>query len=572
MPKNVFRLFAVILTLCMTAAAVTGCKGRPEENDAGEDEKKVESSTSQIGEENKKVEVKEDPYAQYEPVEGKKYKYIWTYYQTAPLADDPAMKKYWEDKFNVKFEVLDMDNKKAEELINLKIASGVIPDKMSVNAVNLKKYSEQGILAEIPMPVLEKYAPSVKKILDENTPGWDKYGRNNGKMYGIPNQGTDLWATPNIFREDWLKNVGIDKVPETLEEYEEAFYKFTGNDPDKNGEDDTYGLSSNGFTAIFGAFGFIPKEFGMPWTISMWQSRDGKLVFSAIQPEMKQALTLLNKWYNDGVIDPEFITGENQGGYWAISHAFVNGKIGYTGRGMPYHWWPSLTEGKKEGPNRAEIRKLDPGFADSIAYANPPIGPDGKRGVWANPIIGSSFNVFGIDMEKNPDKMGKLLQIYEHIHSSYENYNTAVNGVDGLHWEFKEQVAIVPELAGKKYKVVSGIGEWAKGAVKNANFAHTAMSLGLRPKWRDMPTLNEDYTYNVTHTNKYHISNELLVGLPSEAKYKAELEKLVDEAYISIITGEKPVDYFDEFVRKWKNAGGEILEKEANVWYASLSE
>ena len=47
-------------------------------------------------------------------------------------------------------------------------------------------------------------------------------------------------------------------------------------------------------------------------------------------PHNKEALALVKQLYDDGVLDPEFITGENQGGYWAISHSFVNGRIGVT--------------------------------------------------------------------------------------------------------------------------------------------------------------------------------------------------------------------------------------------------
>ena len=50
-------------------------------------------------------------------------------------------------------------------------------------------------------------------------------------------------------------------------------------------------------------------------------------------PEMKEALERIAKWYQDGVIDPEFVTGENQGGYWALSHSFINGRIGVSGGG-----------------------------------------------------------------------------------------------------------------------------------------------------------------------------------------------------------------------------------------------
>ena len=39
----------------------------------------------------------------------------------------------------------------------------------------------------------------------------------------------------SVWRDDWLKKVGIDKIPETLDEAETAFYKFRNDDPDGNG-------------------------------------------------------------------------------------------------------------------------------------------------------------------------------------------------------------------------------------------------------------------------------------------------------------------------------------------------
>ena len=41
------------------------------------------------------------------------------------------------------------------------------------------------------------------------------------------------------------------------------------------------------------------------------------------------------------------------------------------------------------------------------------------------------------------------------------------------------------------------------------------------------------------------------------------LEKLENEALLAIITGEKDLDYFDEFVSQWKSLGGDQIMQEA---------
>lgn len=51
----------------------------------------------------------------------------------------------------------------------------------------------------------------------------------------------------------------------------------------------------------------------------------------------------------------------------------------------------------------------------------------------------------------------------------------------------------------------------------------------------------------------------------SSTTLKAALDKLEDEMYLQIILGEKPVDYFDEFVSQWKALGGDTLTEEVQA-------
>lgn len=50
--------------------------------------------------------------------------------------------------------------------------------------------------------------------------------------------------------------------------------------------------------------------------------------------------------------------------------------------------------------------------------------------------------------------------------------------------------------------------------------------------------------------------------------YATECNKILNEGYIAIITGEQPLDYFDTMVEQWYNAGGTVLTEEANELYA----
>ena len=55
--------------------------------------------------------------------------------------------------------------------------------------------------------------------------------------------------------------------------------------------------------------------------------------------------------------------------------------------------------------------------------------------------------------------------------------------------------------------------------------------------------------------------------LPDLATGQTRMDTLRQTTYIQIITGEKPVDAFDEFVQQWNAMGGEKITAEANEWY-----
>jgi putative aldouronate transport system substrate-binding protein len=63
----------------------------------------------------------------------------------------------------------------------------------------------------------------------------------------------------------------------------------------------------------------------------------------------------------------------------------------------------------------------------------------------------------------------------------------------------------------------------------------------------------------------YKEKNQIFVGsTDSAADYGQMLLDLRNTAFLQIISGEKPIDYFDEFVEQWHNLGGEIITQEVN--------
>lgn len=131
----------------------------------------------------------------------------------------------------------------------------------------------------------------------------------NGKIYAIP-AGYEGNSFTRSFRKDWLDKLGL-KVPETVDELFEVARAFTEDDPDGNGLNDTFGLTSSLFwnlQDIFQAFGVPLNNTGdipISWdpVSEVWQD-------SMLKPEMAEALDYIKRLYESGYLDPQFLTNE----------------------------------------------------------------------------------------------------------------------------------------------------------------------------------------------------------------------------------------------------------------------
>ena len=481
----------------------------------------------------------------------------WLMFCSGPADEDAPVKKFYEEEFGVKFNVWYIERSKWDELLNVRFASGEIPDVFPIaGSVPLRKYVEQGIVAELPKEFLKENAPEFYAWADGlGEEAW-KYTAIDGKNYSVPSQNFDnQYHTVSVWRDDWLKNVGIDKIPETLDEFEEAFYKFRNEDPDGNGIKDTYAVSDKGiFNSMFGAYGYLPRDMG--GVNAMWKDRDGKLVYAAVQPEMKEALARFAKWYKDGIIDPEIVSGENTSGHWSLSQAFINGRIGYTVSGMHYHVSPPLRDNDIGSAFYRNFKQLQ-GENATYAYGRPPIGPDGGSGNFQAPVISGGGAVFGKQLEKNKEKYKKLLNIFNELNTNDKYKEISTCGIEGVHWDRDENGEIMSREGFQKG------AELAKIGANNIFYGHFINQI-------DTPREVTMYEF-ADKVGKYAgIADQLREDLPSEMKYNSMLDKARETAYIQIITGEKPIEYFDEWVKIWEENGGLTLEKEANEWYDTI--
>lgn len=499
----------------------------------------------------------QDQLASSEKDTATQYTISWTMHQNVAVPEDAEMITYIEDRFDVDLEVWNLENKRYEELLELELVQGKIPDLFRIRQPHdLLKYQMQGVLAEIPPDVLEQYAPNIVQRIRDYDSRYLEYGKINGGLYGIPviNQ-TNIYRTPVVYREDWLTRLGLD-VPKTLDEFETVMYAFAKGDPDGNGNQDTYGLSKEGLNVVFGAFGqsvFTEQLY--------FNEKNNQLVIGALEPEMKKALAYMQKWYQDGIIDPEFITGENKGGYKHLSHAFINGKVGMTSMGNYYHWtqegdYSVLNENGEETPVGASFNVnelLQKNSAAEVVFGFPVIGPDGHSGSKGNNLL-MNFIAIGAEAANEPGKLEKVLQILDYVSANPDPVEQIKMeyGLPGKHWDWSAESSrtfhfLPPYNSMENYTNMIG---------SNIGMTVPGMPSGKREQWAASVGLMGNGIYN-----------RLEVATPALIQYSSELIRMRDRAYISIITGDQPVEYFNTFVEEFMDAGGQQVLLEANAWY-----
>ena len=105
----------------------------------------------------------------------------------------------------------------------------------------------------------------------------------DGQIIGIP-RSRAIGRNGLGYRTDWAEAVGITEAPKTVEDVYDMLYKFTYDDPDGNGANDTYGLEMCKYT---GPWDIIQTWFGCG---NGWVEQDGKLVPVHQTAEYKEAL------------------------------------------------------------------------------------------------------------------------------------------------------------------------------------------------------------------------------------------------------------------------------------------
>ena len=197
------------------------------------------------------------------------------------------------------------------EQLNLSIASGEMPDLFApVNGME-NDLIKNGALLDL-TDLLPEKAPHLWEAVSEDI--WDVMKANDptgeGRIYMIPNVLTYPLCS-GMIRQDWLDELGL-SMPETQDELVEVLKAFRDQDPNGNGIADEIPTGGRAEAR------WMDDLFAM-YGVAMWEGYpqfdlyDGELTYSAVTPNMRDALEWISELYQEGLIDPETLLNDKAG-------------------------------------------------------------------------------------------------------------------------------------------------------------------------------------------------------------------------------------------------------------------
>ena len=478
------------------------------------------------------------------------------------IDDNVWTRKFLED-LNVQVKYLWTTNEQQfGQKVNVAIASNDLPDVVLVTGSQLQLMYENGQLMDVTQVVEDNIAPFTREILYGDGGLAIKSATFGGKLYAIPNVGSGLLSAPVLWvRTDWLKKVGLE-LPKTMDEMRAVADAFTNQDPDGNGQKDTYGLVM--YKDIFGGgFGNVEGLFnGFGAYPNIWIEKDGSLQHGSIQPEMKKALEFLQGMYKDGLLDPEFgVKDANK-----VAEDVSAGKLGmFYGSFWNAAW---INDAKVANPDSEWMPIAVPTAGEEPATVQIPFGTTGYYAINPN--------------AKHPEAIVRLLNLaLEKMYGKTAEPTVYALTPEGYGPFQYPPIALEPPMknfiAAQKVTEAINTGDTSKLNDEEKNYYDMSMlSLGGDHKnnnWHQLKMFGPDGSLSVI--DKYfqdgHVVVNAFYGTSTDTMTQkmSTMGKQQLTDFTSIILGES-ADKFDAFVENWKKLGGDTITQEVNDWLKSV--
>lgn len=500
------------------------------------------------------------------------------------------------DELNIIIDVangFDVESSEYENTLALRAAGNTLPDTFGILETHkslalFNQLVEGNKLADLTEAYKSVIGGKTKEYLDTlNTDEILQFLTFDNVLYGLSG-GKEGYNTALLWvRKDWLDQLGLE-VPQTLEDIEKVALAFVENKP--GGNENTIGIALSpqpggmfgqwlGILPIFNAVGSYPD---------IWiEDESGKVVWGGVQPETKEALALLADWYQKGVLDKNLVTMKS-GDEVRDTYISTNGcGLVFNAWWDPWVQWDGLQDTSVKNNEGVEwVPVLAPLNGEGkFSPKNESVGTGGQvvLASFEHPeaIIKALNLIAEITVFRNPD--------FEHL---WEKYFAPVQGLtdDRTNSPFYGSIVqlqsriiaaenindykatgtltLDPRVAGNK-DYIQGAYDWINNNTMADWYANRNDEEAEKYMFQYVGHLAFDTVGNLyLEAEKSGLYEEKLRGfigtVEAHTDYGAMIEDLQYTAFMQIISGQQPVDYFDTFVAEWEKLGGAIITEQVN--------
>lgn len=472
--------------------------------------------------------------------------------------EDNVYTRYIKEKLNIQSDlILEADETNYTSVEQVAVSGGNIPDVMVIDDAELLKTMVENDMVEDLTPYYATcFTERVREIYESY--GEDRFAMVtfDGKIYGIPE--TDIYSSANFIwlRRDWMDKLGLE-APGTLDDVEDIIRAFIRQDPGGNGEGGTIGLvcdrglvadtsSCYNVVPVFSNFGAYP---------GVWlPQEDGSITYGSVQPEMKEALAKLNEWYEEGIIDREFLLRTTRNNAQLVTEGKCGAFFGW--------WWAPnnpLEAAVRENPEANWQPYLLSNGDNGAVHTYLPYGAEKYvvvRKGYEHPEIAMKIISMLFDYARYEDQ--EAVEIQDYFAGGIEpsvtplvincDYSDAIFRVTGhlrsvLSGE--EDADILNTMEKGYYNAcLSYLDGEEVSSTDWAAYTSRITAVGLLME-ADIHYVNENYTQGFQNL------------VPEE------LKEYENECILKIIMGQRPLDDFDEMVNQWYARGGSQAVREA---------
>ena len=450
-----------------------------------------------------------------------------------------------------------------DNMVSMAITDNELPDIMIVQDIDtLKELVQKDMIEDLSETYQKCASKKIKEIYDSYNGDVLDAATIDGKLMAIP--GTNIQNGPNLLwlRKDWIDKLGL-KEPTTLKEAEEVIRQFVEKNPGENEKGQTVGLVFDAdnignpdkcyeLDLIFSCFGAFPKK----WI----KHEDGSVTYGSITKEAKNALEHLQYLYKNNILDQQFLVRTSAN----IDDLIKTGRCGsFFGP-----WW---------APNNPLMNAYQ---EDRLADWKPYLIPTDEDG---------SITTY------KQDACNKYIV----VRKGFEHPEIAIKMINVL-FDYTRYVDITNHDMQNYYSL--NVDPTARPVAVNVDYsdalARTTESIkaALRgeKKEEELITIERSY-YDICKSYLAHkknpsaeewaayISRITTVDLLSMAKVQYKdtmiqsetdtmqkegwnLDLLEKNVYLKIISGEADIDEFDNFVKEWKEQGGDKIAQELAIY------